>query len=179
VFLYHGSNAVIGNIDLSKSRDRTDFGKGFYLSDKIGTAQRWAIRKTELSGGIPTIIQYEIDKGLFEINGKRFPNLPDVEWLNFICFNRRRKSADAQKKEPKHDYNWVSGSIADDDIADVVDDYIMGDIDEAETIFRARALPQTYQASLHTLNAINFVNELNVYYKQLKKGRWSTKWIKR
>jgi len=102
-----------------------------------------------------------------------------AEWLDFICFNRRRKPADVLKKEPKHDYNWVSGSIADDDIADVVDDYIAGDIDETDAINRARALPQTYQLSLHTIEAISFADEVNVYYKQLKKGRWSTKWIKR
>lgn len=176
--LYHGSNSLIGNIDLNKGRDRTDFGKGFYLSDKIGTAQRWAIRKVELSGGIPTVLQYETDKRLFELSGKRFNNLPDSEWLNFICFNRRRKSSDTSK-EPRHDYNWVSGSIADDDIANVVDDYIAGDIDEMEAIRRARALPQTYQFSLHTIETINFIDEINVYYKQLKKSRWSPKWIKR
>ena len=47
---YHGTNMLIGEIDLSKSRNRVDFGKGFYLTDKLGTAYIRAIRKVELAG---------------------------------------------------------------------------------------------------------------------------------
>ena len=60
MILFHGTNLIIGKIDLNKGRARTDFGRGFYLSGKIGTAQSWAISKTLLFGGIPTIIQYEL-----------------------------------------------------------------------------------------------------------------------
>ena len=34
--MYHGTNMVVGVIDLTKSRNRVDFGKGFYLTDKKG-----------------------------------------------------------------------------------------------------------------------------------------------
>jgi len=30
MILYHGSNQDFNNVDLSKSKDRRDFGKGFY-----------------------------------------------------------------------------------------------------------------------------------------------------
>ena len=32
MILYHGSNRLITNIDLSKSKDFKDFGRGFYLT---------------------------------------------------------------------------------------------------------------------------------------------------
>jgi hypothetical protein len=48
LFLYHGTYLVIETINLSKCKNRTDFGKGFYLTDKIGTAQIWAL-DTELA----------------------------------------------------------------------------------------------------------------------------------
>jgi len=86
---YHGTNILIDKINLEKSRFRTDFGKGFYLTDKIGTAQAWAMNKTEIRGGIPAVLRYEINENLFTIKGKRFPNYPTIEWLEFICFNRK------------------------------------------------------------------------------------------
>jgi len=55
---YHGTNSIFNTIDLSKSRLRTDFGKGFYFTNKIGTAQGWATRRAMISGGIPTILQF-------------------------------------------------------------------------------------------------------------------------
>ena len=32
MILYHGSNQVITKIDLSRSKDFKDFGRGFYLT---------------------------------------------------------------------------------------------------------------------------------------------------
>jgi len=52
---YHGTNEIIEKIDISKSRLRTDFGKGFYFANSINTAQGWASRRALISGGIPTI----------------------------------------------------------------------------------------------------------------------------
>ena len=40
--LYHGTNQIIREIDLSKGNLRTDFGKGFYLGSNLGVARDWA-----------------------------------------------------------------------------------------------------------------------------------------
>jgi hypothetical protein len=40
--LYHGSNCDFSIIDLSKSKDRRDFGKGFYLTTHKNQAEDWA-----------------------------------------------------------------------------------------------------------------------------------------
>ena len=179
MILYHGTNAVIGTIDLNKCRNRTDFGRGFYLTDKIGTAQIWAIRKSGLLGGTATVFQYEVTDKVFEMHGKRFAATPELEWLCFICDNRRRNAPYTTKGEPRHDYNWVSGLIADDKIVDVIDEYLNNEISDAEAIRRSRALPATYQISLHTQTSIDFVDDVNALYRQLKNGRWTQKWRKR
>jgi hypothetical protein len=175
---YHGTNMIINAIDLTKSRNRVDFGKGFYLTDKIGTAQIWAIRKVELEGeGIPTILCYETDSGLYDLYGQRFPDDPNLEWLNFICSNRRNVPPASSLNEPRHAFNWVSGAMADDKIVDVVAEFLRGETTDEEAIRRAKALPKTYQLSLHTALAVSFIDHKNVTYKQLKKGNWSQNWI--
>jgi len=150
------------------------------LTDKVDTAQSWAIRKVELeSEGTPTILCYEIDNNLFMLKGQRFPADPNIEWLDFICSNRRNNPVSSTEFEPRHDYNWVTGAIADDKVVDVVAEYLRGEITSEEAICRAKALPKTYQLSLHTLAAINFVDDINVTYRQLKKGRWVPGWTTR
>jgi len=176
---FHGTNSIIGVVDLNKSRLRTDFGKGFYFANKIGTAQGWATRRSMVSGGIPTILQYEISSDLFNLKGKKFHNNPTIEWLEFISHNRQHSYTGSDKGEPRHDYNWVSGSIANDDIADVVDEFLAGEITAEAAVHRARALPQTYQLSLHTQLAAEIISEKNVSYRQFKNGRWTKDWLKR
>ena len=179
MILYHGTNQLIGRIDLTKGRTRTDFGLGFYLSDKIGIAQSWAIGKAMLFGGIPTVIQYELLDGYKELYGFRFSDIPSDEWLDFVVYNRKTDIKDMVIKEPRHDYNWVSGPIADDRMNDVVKEFIAGNISKDEAIRRACILPRTFQICLHTKESIGFINEDDVLYRQLKNGKWTRNWIKR
>ena len=177
---YHGTNMIIGRIHLDRGRNRVDFGKGFYLTDKFGTARDWAIRKVELEGeGIPTVLCYELDSEAFSLVGLRFSNTPGLEWLEFICSNRRMNPTSLGQKEPRHDYCWVTGPIADDKVVDVVAEYMRKEITGEVALHRLRALPQTFQTSLHTLSALSHVNDTDVLYKQLKRGRWTQNWIKR
>ena len=180
MIFYHATNMIIDLINLVKSRNRVDFGKGFYLTDKIKTAQLWAVRKVELEGeGIPTIICYDINAGLYNLYGRRFPDEPSLEWLNFICNNRLGNSQASTKKEPRHDFNWIFGAIADDKIVDVAAEYLRGEISGEEAIRRSKTLPNTHQLSLHTTEAINCIDDLNAKYKQLIRGKWSQNWIAR
>jgi len=98
--------------------------------------------------------------------------------LEFISHNRQRTFSDSDKREPRHDYNWVSGPIANDDIADVVDEHLAGEITVETAVHRARALPQTYQLSLHTQLTLEMVSEKSVLYRQFKNGRWIKDWLK-
>ena len=177
---YHGTNKLIDAIDLSKSRNRVDFGKGFYFTDNADTAYSLAIRKVEIEGeGIPTVLCYGISPAIYDLSGLRFSELPEISWLDFICSNRKMVSTEAMEKEPRHDYNWLAGPIADDKDVDFIAEYMRNEISADNAIKRLRALPQAQQLSLHTKEAIDYINEDYVLYKQLKKGRWSQEWTRR
>ena len=170
---------VIGEINLKKCRLRTDFGRGFYLTDSIETAQNWAARRVSATGGVATIIRYEISNDVFMRPGKRFDSIPSLEWLEFIVMNRKRNAKSELMDEPRHKYCWVSGPIADDKIADVVENYLAGDINSVEALALARALPQVFQLSLHTQSSLSVIDENSVQIKQFKDGKWSKDWVLR
>ena len=46
---YHGTSMLIGDIDLSRSRNRTDFGKGFYMGTNLGESRKWAISQSMIN----------------------------------------------------------------------------------------------------------------------------------
>jgi len=175
--MYHGTNMLIGKINLEKSRLRTDFGKGFYLTDSIETARNWAARRVSAVGGVATVIRYDISSDVYKLPGKRFENTPTSQWLEFIVMNRKRREKSSSMNEPRHAHCWVSGPIADDKIANVVEDYITGDITTEEAIILARAIPQVFQLSLHTLSSLDMVDYNSVHIKQFKDSKWSKDWI--
>ena len=99
--------------------------------------------------------------------GKRFDSIPSLEWLEFIVMNRKRNVKSELIDEPRHTHCWVSGPIADDKIADVVENYLTGDINSAEAIALARALPQVFQLSLHTQSSLSVIDENSVQINRL------------
>ena len=92
--LYHGSNADIETIDLTRGLRYKDFGKGFYVTPDRSTAIRMAQKKARLFGGTATLITYELDEValLSDLKVKRFPEKATVEWLMFVYDNRDRKN---------------------------------------------------------------------------------------
>lgn len=48
MILYHGSNVIIENIDLTRSKPNKDFGKGFYLSSDEEQAFHMAALKSAI-----------------------------------------------------------------------------------------------------------------------------------
>lgn len=171
---YHGSDIKIVTIDLTKSRLRTDFGRGFYLTDKLGGAHEWALRNIS---GTPTVTQYEIELNINNADIKllRF-NTATHEWLEFVRKNREReRQKHDQIKEPRHDFDVVSGPIADDKVAIVVDEYCRGLKTAEQALQEIRFIPNVVQFSLHTQKAIDFVTAVS--YQEYKNGKWNN-WIK-
>jgi hypothetical protein len=172
MILYHGTTEIITIIHLHKCRLRTDFGRGFYVSSKLGAARVWAISKAGFSG-IPTVMRYEIGNALLtdrKISCLRFDNT-SVEWLDFIRDNRRTDAEGNSYPEPRHSFDVVSGPIADDKVADVVDAYCKGRINASEAIARTKALPSVFQLSLHTQKALEYISL--VAYSQHDAKLWS------
>jgi hypothetical protein len=158
MILYHGTDRIIETIDLTKSRLRTDFGRGFYLSDKIGNARSWSIDKSGVLGR-PTVMRYEIDNSIQnapELKVLRFES-PTIAWLNFVRDNRRRLSSGLSRQEPRHFYDVVSGPIANDKVAIAVDKYCRGLLTAEETLNEVRTIRDVFQMSLHTPSALAYI----------------------
>lgn len=107
MIVYHGSNADIEEIDLTKGSRFKDFGQGFYATPDLETAQRMARKKAKLFGGEPTILVYEFQDEKVAESGlkmKVFPEKATAEWIRFIDKNR-----DKQQGVARHDYDIVQG----------------------------------------------------------------------
>lgn len=114
MIVYHGTNADIEEIDLSKGSRYKDFGQGFYVTPDLETARRMAYKKAKLFGGEPTILVYEflieqVDEAGLKMMS--FPEKATPEWIRFIAHNR-----DKHQCLSIHDYDIVIGPIADDGV---------------------------------------------------------------
>ena len=157
--LYHGSNADIDRIDLTRGLRYKDFGKGFYLTPSRDTAIRMAQKKTRLFGGTPTLMTYEMDEAALtsSLKVKRFPERACVEWLLFVDANRERKNV-----EPIHDYDIVIGPIANDGVVLQLANYHEG-VYTPEVVARQlqdRFLDQQYYFG--TERALRFLHKTSV-----------------
>jgi len=158
---HHGTNSVIGEIKLSMSRSRTDFGKGFYMGNNLGEARRWAISQS-MATETPTVMRYSLKNIIFDLNDSSLNRLwfsaPTAEWLDFVRDNRRIISCNTQSVEPRHDYDIVYGPIANDKVVDVVDEYIDGLISVEEAIQRVKVIQSVFQMSFHTPLALSYID---------------------
>ena len=174
---HHGTFAKIGAIDLNKSRSRTDFGKGFYMGNNLGVARKWAISQS-MASDTPVVVRYVLRDEIFDLCEGSLNRLwftaPTVEWLDFVRDNRRIDVPNAPDKEPRHDFDIVYGPIANDKVADVVDEYVDGLITADEAIQRVKVVPSVFQMSFHTSLALTYVDQqLTEYQWRGKSNKWS------
>jgi hypothetical protein len=116
--LYHGSVSEIVRVDVTKGRDKKDFGKGFYIavskSQAVGMMhkkKREAVRRGRNKNSV------DIKEYLYEVKlDVEYANNLDIkvfeqadeEWLDFILMCR-------EKGGVPHNHDIVIGPTADDD----------------------------------------------------------------
>lgn len=159
MILYHGTNADIEAIDLTRGLQFKDFGKGFYVTPDRTTAIRMAQKRARLFGGSPTLISYELDETALhsDLNVKIFPEKACVEWLLFVDANRDRKNTN-----PIHDYDIVIGPIANDGVVLQLTNYREGiySPEEAARLLQDKYLDQQY--FFGTERALTFLHKSNI-----------------
>lgn len=106
MILYHGTNVVFNKIDLNFCKELKDFGRGFYTTDDIGMAKRWAYLNKVRGGGGQYIYSFKVDfKDLRKVlNIHEFK--PGISWVDYILLNR-------QGLNKGIDYDIVIGPTAD------------------------------------------------------------------
>lgn len=81
--LFHGTNRKFENVDLEKSKDKRDFGKGFYTTTIFEQAEKWAKNQLVRYGGEGSFVkefEFQQDSSL---KIKVFSEM-DADWLEFV-----------------------------------------------------------------------------------------------
>lgn len=131
VLLYHGSKSGIEGDIAPKSRKQCDFGKGFYMG-------------TEPSQALTLICDYESAK--FYIVSISVDNLAvldvpaDLQWAMIVAYHRGRMEKIkgtpfySKYQEMAKDIDLIIGSIANDRMFFVIDNFFIGNITDAALI---------------------------------------------
>ena len=127
--LYHASTLRVEKPDVLHSRDKLDFGRGFYLTSIREQAVRYAERFTR-RGMEAFINEYELDEETSGFVIKSFPAY-DEEWFDYVALCRK-----GQQMKPA--YDAVAGGIANDKVFNTVDLYFAGVITKEEALGRLK-----------------------------------------
>lgn len=139
MIVYHGSTEIINNPDVKFSKNYLDFGRGFYVTTYKEQAEKWAKRRSMRNGKNAIVNVYELSDILDKYNYTKFND--DDKWLNFVCECRRGKDIYKQ-------YDYISGSVADDDVFKSIDMYFKGLWDEERTLKEIRYYKMNNQICL-------------------------------
>ena len=153
--LYHGSNTVFQSISLEKSRNRRDFGRGFYTTTVREQAEQWAASLYKRYGGD--------GKELYVFKYKENPELKvmtyeglTIEWLDMVKENRILG-------ELQHDFDIVRGPVANDNTMPTIALYVDGTLNAEATLAQLAFLKANDQVSFHTeraVKALTFVERI-------------------
>ena len=138
--LYHASKEIVRYPEIRKAKYTKDFSWGFYCTNNMEQAIRWANRGM----GEPIINYYEY-KPNKNLNILKFSEISD-EWLDFIAKCRSGKT---------HIYDIVEGPMADDTIYNYIQNFIDGKISRAAFWELAKFNHPTHQISFHTISALD------------------------
>jgi len=147
--LYHGSNSLFENIELSKSKDKRDFGKGFYTTTIREQAVSWAEAVFDRYGGAGKFIYEFTFETNNDLNIKKFEKA-DKEWLEFISGNRSIGGI-------QHDFDIVIGPVANDKTNRTIALYIAGIYNAEMALQLLKHNDLNDQVSFHTEKALSFL----------------------
>ena len=149
ITLYHGSNHIFGSVDLAKSKDRRDFGRGFYLTTIQEQAKSWAENMYIRYGGDGEFVYvFEFEESI-ELRIKRYSGL-NTEWLEMIKENRT-------KGKIQHSYDAVFGPVANDNTMRTIALFIAGVYTSEAALEQLRFFKANDQLSVHTGKALKYL----------------------
>lgn len=145
--VYHGTATTFSDIDLSKSRDRRDFGRGFYTTTLFDQAASWAKNVFTRYGGVGQFVKvYELG-AMDGLKVKRFDGMTR-EWLDFVKENRVKGGI-------QHGYDIVIGPVANDNTMRTIMFYISGVYTAEMALEQLKFFKVNDQASFHTERALS------------------------
>ncbi len=155
LILYHGTNVLFDHADLIHSKDRRDFGKGFYTTTRYEQAREWAENMYVRYGG-PGIYVMKFRLYLHpDLNIKVFRGLTH-EWLTMIKDNRILGGT-------QHGYDIVIGPLAGDNTMRTVAFYVAGIYSDKEALEQLKICKADDQVSIHSfkgMSCLEFVSRI-------------------
>lgn len=164
ILLYHGSKSGIEGTIEPKSRKQCDFGKGFYMG-------------TEPSQALTLICDYE--KSKFYIVSVAADSLAqvevpaDIDWAMLVAYHRGRmekiNGSDFYNKyrDMTANKDLVIGSIANDSMFFVIDNFFVGNVTDAALVHSLSALQlgkQYVAVSQKGCDAVRIEAEVSLSY---------------
>ena len=121
--IYHGGTEVVENPKVDAGREGLDFGQGFYTTEIIDQARKWADKTSRQRLEVAVVNEYLFndEKAREKYSFLTF-DAYDREWLDFIVRCRGGYN-------PFVKYDCVEGGVANDRVIDTVEGYINGTID--------------------------------------------------
>jgi hypothetical protein len=164
--VFHGSYAEVGEIDLTKSRNNLDFGKGFYVTKIRSQAEFWATRMGRFYKTDGVVSEFEFYENAFEhyaLKVLRFSSYTE-QWLDFVVLNRDPKSP-----IPAHDYDIIEGPVANDDVNDRINDYLEKIVSKPDFLKELALHRPTHQICLCTVRSLQMIEPIDKkYYVNVK-----------
>ena len=146
MILWHGSNVAVSQPDTLHSRDRVDFGRGFYATPLREQAARLCARYVRL-GEKGILSRYEFDeKAATGFSCLSFPGYGD-DWLSFVLKCRRG--------EDDTSFDIVRGGVANDKVFNTVELFFNGLLPREEALKRLRYEKPNEQICFRSQRAID------------------------
>ncbi len=165
--LYHGSNAVIEQVDLSKSRPYKDFGRGFYCTNLKSQAEAMAYRVAKLYGGVPFVSVFQLDGKIFDDSAVTIMTFesPSTDWAKFVMNNRKRMTTEPNIEFSNHDnrFDLVIGPVADDEMYAQFQLLQEGMIDMELLAKKLQFMKHSNQYSFHSVNSLKYLSFMEGY----------------
>jgi hypothetical protein len=166
MLLYHGSHTHFDTIDLQKGRLFKDFGQGFYTTLFQDQAENWArVMAARIGTNQGFVSIYEVSHERFiELNYLLFDK-PSEDWAYFIMHNRARSYTNKTARLQNHSlqYDIVEGPVANDNIAVVLDQFMMNMKSGTALVEALEYKNLSHQISFHTQRALELLRLVEYY----------------
>lgn len=155
IIVYHGTAFRFDCIDLKKSKDKRDFGKGFYTTTIQSQAESWA-KNIAFRNHLPTAYVNVYEFTFSDTLKYKFFDGLTREWLEFIKLNRMHGGI-------QHDYDVVMGPVADDNTMLTINRYMAGTYSIDEALNRLAYYKVNDQLCINTKRALNYIRLVRWY----------------
>lgn len=155
--LYHGSLEIVEKPQILQANRPLDFGTGFYTTTSLQQARRWVklrMEQGQASVGFINIYEYSPKRDL----RTRLFRSANESWVDFVHANRT-------VQDYNHDYDIVTGPVANDNVYLSFNLYESGIITKRELIRRLKTYKLVDQLLFHTersLDTLEYVGNKEV-----------------